>query len=204
MNSEKTKNRVTIIGEVAERFEFSHNVFGEAFFSTKIAVERKSGIVDYIPVMVSERIVAVTQDLTGSLVKIEGHYRSFNKGTEPKRLILNVFVEEWEFHEQNEFHKNEIVLDGFICKPPVYRKTPLGREIADLLIAVNRPYGKSDYIPCICWGRNAMHMSGLDVGTHLIAEGRIQSREYNKNLGDGTFETRVAYEVSISKYEVVE
>ena len=199
-------NQVSIVGEVMSPFVFSHEVFGEGFYMADIAVRRLSDSEDLIPVMVSERLVDVTEDLTGETVRVAGQFRSYNRHDEKKnKLVLSVFAREWEFidEEVENAKTNQIFLDGFICKPPVYRKTPLGREIADLLIAVNRPYGKSDYIPCICWGRNARFASGFEVGGRTQVWGRIQSREYMKKLDEVESEKRVAYEVSVSKLEYV-
>lgn len=199
-------NQVSIVGEIVSGFTFSHEVFGEGFYMTDIAVRRLSDSEDLIPVMVSERLVDVTENYRGALVRVAGQFRSYNRHDEKKnKLVLSVFVREWEFLEEEVENEksNQIFLDGFICKPPVYRKTPLGREIADLLIAVNRPYGKSDYIPCICWGRNARFASGFEVGGHTQVWGRIQSREYMKKLDEIESEKRVAYEVSVSKLEYV-
>lgn len=207
MNEKIENNRVSITGEVLFPFVFSHEAYGEGFYTTDIEVWRSSGSVDMIPVMVSERLVDVTEDLTGAFVRVAGQFRSYNRHEEKKnKLELSVFAREWEFIEEEveNAKTNQIFLDGFICKLPVYRKTLLGREIADPLIAVNRPYGKSDYIPCICWGRNARYASQLEVGTHIQLEGRIQSREYIKKFEDGTQETRTAYEVSVSRIEVIE
>lgn len=170
-------------------------------------MSRLSELSDIIPLMVSERLVDVTENCVGRLVETSGQFRSYNRHEGLKnKLVLSVFVREWEFVDENpEAGKtNQIYLDGFICKAPIYRKTPLGREIADLLIAVNRPYGKSDYIPCIAWGRNARFAEGMEVGTRLQIEGRIQSREYQKQISDDEYETRTAYEVSVSKLTVVE
>ena len=162
-------NQVSIMGQIVSQFTFSHQVFGEGFYLIDVMVKRLSDSEDRIPVMVSERLIDVTQDYEGESIK-----------------------------------SNQIFLDGYICKPPVYRKTPLGREIADLLIAVNRPYGKSDYIPCICWGRNARYASAFAVGGHVLVWGRIQSREYVKKLSETEAEKRIAYEVSVSKLEYVD
>ena len=151
-------NRVSIIGEVVSDFEFSHEVFGEGFYVLEVAVSRLSNQYDRIPLMVSERLVDVTRDYRGELVEVSGQFRSYNRHEGTKnRLVLSIFVRDWNLvDDDSEFGKtNQIYLEGFICKAPIYRKTPLGREIADLLVAVNRPYGKSDYIPCISWGRNA-------------------------------------------------
>ena len=161
-------NQVSIMGKIISGFTFSHEVFGEGFYMVDISVQRLSESADVIPVMISERLIDVTQE------------------------------------ECDKVKSNQIFLDGYICKMPVYRRTPLGREIADMLLAVNRPYGKSDYIPCICWGRNARFTSGFEVGGHVQVWGRIQSREYVKKLDDESTEKRVAYEVSVSKLEYLE
>ena len=197
-------NQVSIMGKVASGFTFSHQVYGEGFYLVDVLVKRLSDSEDRIPLMVSERLVDVTQDYEGEYIMVQGQLRSYNRHEEKKnRLVLSVFVRELTFVEEadDSIKTNQIFLDGYICKPPVYRKTPLGREIADLLLAVNRPYGKSDYIPCICWGRNARYASAFEVGGHVLIWGRIQSREYIKKLGENETEKRVAYEVSVSKLE---
>lgn len=203
-------NKVTLSGEIASNFKFSHECYGEGFYTAMLASERLSGQKDIIPIMVSERLVDVKADWTGRFVRASGQFRSYNKHEgEKNRLVLSVFVREFEEieFEQEEpgsgHDENSIFLDGYICKPPIYRKTPLGREIADILLAVNRPYGKSDYIPCIAWGRNAIFASGLEVGTRLQNDGRIQSREYQKRISDEEYEERTAYEVSISSITVI-
>ena len=195
------------MGQVASEFEFSHEVFGEGFYIVEVLVKRLSNSCDRIPLMVSERLIDVTQDYTGEFIMASGQFRSYNRHEEQKnRLVLSVFVREISFMEEEPdgSKTNSILLDGYICKEPIYRKTPLGREIADLLLAVNRPYGKSDYIPCICWGRNARYASGFEVGEHVQILGRIQSREYVKKLSETETEKRVAYEVSVSKLECME
>jgi len=197
-------NQVTIAGEIISNFTFSHDVFGEGFYLMEISVGRLSESSDVIPIMVSERLVDVKQDYTGMYAVVTGQFRSYNRHEETRnRLVLSVFAREIEILEEpaDEIRPNYIFLDGFVCKPPIYRKTPLGREIADVLLAVNRPYGKSDYIPCICWGRNARFAEGFQVGEHIQIWGRIQSREYQKKLSETEFERRVAYEVSVSKLE---
>ena len=197
-------NQVTIMGKVATQFSFSHEVFGEGFYMVEVEVKRLSNSEDRIPLMISERLIDVTQDYTGEYIMVHGQFRSYNRHEEQKnRLVLSVFVREISFMEEEPdgTKTNSIWLDGYICKEPIYRKTPLGREIADLLLAVNRPYGKSDYIPCICWGRNARYASGFEVGEHVQLLGRIQSREYVKRISDTETEKRVAYEVSVSKLE---
>ena len=197
-------NQVTIMGKVATEFSFSHEVFGEGFYMVEVEVKRLSNSEDRIPLMISERLIDVTQDYTGEYIMVHGQFRSYNRHEEQKnRLVLSVFVREISFMEEEHdgTKTNSIWLDGYICKEPIYRKTPLGREIADLLLAVNRPYGKSDYIPCICWGRNARYASGFEVGEHVQLLGRIQSREYVKRISDTETEKRIAYEVSVSKLE---
>ena len=197
-------NQVTIMGKVATEFSFSHEVFGEGFYMVEVEVKRLSNSEDRIPLMISERLIDVTQDYTGEYIMVHGQFRSYNRHEEQKnRLVLSVFVREISFMEEEPdgTKTNSIWLDGYICKEPIYRKTPLGREIADLVLAVNRPYGKSDYIPCICWGRNARYASGFEVGEHVQLLGRIQSREYVKRISDTETEKRIAYEVSVSKLE---
>ena len=200
-------NQVTIMGEVASPFTFSHEVFGEGFYMMDVNVKRLSNSEDRIPLMISERLIDVSQDYTGEFIMVSGQFRSYNRHDEQKnRLVLSVFVRDVSFIEEelDGAKTNNIFLDGYICKLPVYRKTPLGREIADLLLAVNRPYGKSDYIPCICWGRNARFTSTFEVGEHVQIMGRIQSREYIKKLTETETEKRIAYEVSVSKLECLE
>ena len=197
-------NKVSVIGEIVSDFSFSHEVFGEGFYMVDVAVSRLSQQADVIPLMISERLVDVSQDYRGQTVEAIGQFRSYNRHEGVKnRLMLSVFVREIHFIEEftDDTKTNQIFLDGYICKLPIYRKTPLGREIADLLLAVNRPYGKSDYIPCISWGRNARYAAGFSVGTRVRIWGRVQSREYTKKLSDTECEKRVAYEVSISKLE---
>ena len=201
-------NRVSIIGEIVSDFEFSHEVFGEGFYIVDVSVQRLSDMADIIPLMISERLVDVTRDCKGMIIEAAGQFRSYNRHEGTKnRLVLSIFVREVEFLEEEvkeQSKTNQIFLDGYICKNPVYRKTPLGREIADILIAVNRPYVKSDYIPCIAWGRNARYAAGFEVGTHIQIWGRVQSREYTKKISEEENERRVAYEVSVSKIEEIE
>ena len=197
-------NKVKISGMVCSGFTFSHDVFGEGFYIMTVEVKRKGEALDFIPVMVSDRLVDIEKDYSGMYVEVSGQFRSFNRQEgEKRRLVLSVFAREIEFKEEcGGLDTNDISLAGYICKSPIYRKTPLGREIADVLLAVNRPYGKSDYIPCICWGRNARFADGFEVGEHIKVWGRIQSREYQKRISDDEFEKRVAYEVSVSKVEI--
>ncbi len=198
-------NQVTIMGEIVSGFSYSHEIFGEGFYMVDVKVQRLSDSFDVIPMMVSERLIDVSADYRGYRVEVNGQFRSYNRHEERKnRLVLSVFAREISFVDEIEesAKTNQIFLDGYICKPPIYRKTPLGREIADLLLAVNRPYGKSDYIPCICWGRNARYANSFAVGERCSVWGRIQSREYMKKIDEEQVEKRVAYEVSVSKLEV--
>ena len=200
-------NKVTVIGTIVSEFTFSHAVYGEGFYVVDLSVNRLSEQADIIPLLVSDRLIDVTRDFRGCTIEATGQFRSYNRHEGVKnRLVLSVFVREVNFMKEfTDYTKtNQIFLDGYICKEPIYRKTPLGREIADLLVAVNRPYGKSDYIPCISWGRNARFASGFTVGTRVMIWGRVQSREYTKKLTDTECEKRTAYEVSVSKLECVE
>ncbi len=197
-------NQGVLAGEVVSEFQFSHEVFGEGFYTLYLQVARLSDAGDIIPLLVSDRLVNVQEPILGKKIEVKGQFRSYNKHeNNQNHLVLSLFVREIQFLEENEEIQkpNSIYLDGFICKPPVYRMTPLGREIADLLVAVNRSYGKSDYIPCICWGRNARYAGNLEVGTRVFIWGRIQSREYQKKAHDQSIITKTAYEISISKME---
>lgn len=205
MDKMNENNKVTVMGEIVSEFSFSHEIYGEGFYMVDILVPRLSESADLIPLMVSERLLDVKADYRGMNAKVSGQFRSYNRHEERKnKLVLSVFVRDWEFIDEVERSEmtNHIELDGYICKDPVYRKTPLGREIADILLAVNRPYGKSDYIPCISWGRNARYANEFEVGSRCRVIGRIQSREYMKKLTEEQVEKRVAYEVSVSKLEV--
>lgn len=200
-------NQVSIAGEVVGDFIFSHDVFGEGFYILEVSVNRLSNSYDIIPLMISERLIDVKKDYKHKMIEVSGQFRSYNRHEDSKnRLVLSVFVREVRICEDGieNLKPNYIFLDGYICKKPVYRKTPLGREIADILLAVNRPYGKSDYIPCICWGRNARFAENFVVGGHIQVWGRIQSREYQKKISESDFQKRIAYEVSVSKLEYIE
>ena len=195
------------MGEIVSDFTYSHEIFGEGFYMVDVSVERLSDSIDIIPLMVSERLLDVNGDYKGMYIVVNGQFRSYNRHEERKnKLVLSVFAREIDFVDEigENTKSNQIYLDGYICKEPVYRKTPLGREIADLLLAVNRPYGKSDYIPCICWGRNARYASNFEVGARCAVWGRIQSREYMKKISEEELEKRIAYEVSVSKLELME
>ena len=198
-------NVVTLSGEIISEGEYSHEVFGEKFYMYNLAVKRLSGEFDEILLTISERLAGLENLTAGTKITVAGQFRSYNKHEELKnRLILSVFVREITWDEEERVDdENSIMLKGYVCKQPVYRKTPLGREICDLLIAVNRPYGKSDYIPCICWGRNARYVSNFDVSQEIEITGRIQSRQYTKRISEDQTEKRTAYEVSVSKIEAV-
>ena len=196
-------NSIYIAGKVTEECVFSHEVYGEGFYLFKISSERLSENEDILPITVSERLIDKQSLKLGTRVEVIGQLRSYNNyGNKKNKLVLTIFAREINLLEEDtEQNPNQIFLNGFICKPPVYRKTPFGREICDILVAVNRAYNKSDYIPCIAWGRNARYLSNLSVGENIKIWGRVQSRKYQKKVED-TVEERIAYEVSISKIEV--
>ena len=199
-------NKVELTGTIITEPEFNHEVFGDGFYNMHLKVDRLSGTADIIPLIISERLINLNDKYTGTAVNVSGVYSSYNKHEEKRnRLLLYVFVCEIEKANPGEHTDlNKIQLDGYVCKEPIYRKTPLGREIADLLIAVNRPYGKSDYIPCIAWGRNARYASTFEVGGHIQIWGRVQSREYVKKINEEESEKHIAYEVSVSKLEYID
>lgn len=203
-------NHLILVGKIVSEQKYSHEIYGEKFYSFNLEVIRLSSNSDIIPITVSERLLTDVELTVGKNVEIEGQFRSYNNyENERNRLILTVFAKEIkELKEVEETEKdaltNEVILVGYICKKPIYRQTPFGREIADILLAVNRAYNKSDYIPCIAWGRNARFCQNIEVGTEVKLVGRVQSRTYEKKHEDGTVESRVAYEVSISSMEIVE
>ena len=205
-------NHLVLVGKVTSDKRFSHEIYGEKFYIFDLAVPRLSGNADIIPITVSERLLSINELKIDSKVIVEGQFRSYNSyENERNKLVLTVFAKEIKFFEDQEAEievskdvvSNEVTLNGYICKKPIYRQTPFGREISDLLLAVNRAYNKSDYIPCIAWGRNARFCENIPVGTEVKIVGRVQSRTYEKKYEDGTVETKVAYEVSVSSLEVV-
>ncbi len=198
-------NVVTVIGTACSDLEFSHEVFGEGFYSFEIKIPRLSNYVDVLPVTISERLLVDFNFTDDKLIKINGQLRSYNKIINgSNRLILTIFARDIsEEDDENVINPNQIFIDGFVCKKPVYRTTPFGREITDMLVAVNRPYKKSDYIPCIAWGRNARFSEKLRVGDRIKIWGRIQSREYQKKIGEENLIKKIAYEVSISKMQAM-
>ena len=197
-------NKVFISGEIITDAEFSHEVYGEGFYEMNVLVKRLSGQGDILPVTISERLISDKDLKVGVTINALGQFRSYNKLVDGKsKLMLTVFVREL-LDSAPIKNPNSIVLTGYICKPPIYRTTPFNREIADILIAVNRSYNKSDYIPCIAWGRNASFAKNLAVGERIAISGRIQSREYQKKVTDDDIKTMTAYEVSISKLAAYE
>lgn len=206
-------NHLVLVGKVTSEKRFSHEIYGEKFYIFDLAVPRLSGNADIIPITVSERLLSINDLAIDSKITVEGQFRSYNSyENEKNRLVLTVFAKDIQFiedqSEEIEVSKdvvsNEVILNGYICKKPIYRQTPFGREISDLLLAVNRAYNKSDYIPCIAWGRNARFCENIPVGTEVKIVGRVQSRTYEKKHEDGTVETKVAYEVSVSSLEIVD
>ena len=209
-------NYLTLVGKVTGEKNFSHEIYGERFYVFSLSIPRLSGNFDIIPVTVSERLITDEMLTEDNTLLVRGQFRSYNSYEGQKnRLILTVFAkdivevnDESEDEENDMVRKdivtNEVVLTGYICKKPIYRQTPFGREIADLLLAVNRAYNKSDYIPCIAWGRNARFCQNIGVGVQVKIVGRVQSRTYEKKLEDGTIENRVAYEVSIGSLELID
>ena len=198
-------NKVLLLGKVVGVTGLSHEVYGEKFYEFGLEVKRLSGSVDNIPIIFSERLLMLENLIEGKIVKLNGQFRSYNNPEgEKSKLVLRVFASKITITDAaKEEDKNVIYLEGFVCKKPNYRKTPFGREISDLLIAVNRAYNKSDYIPCIAWGRNAKYCESFNVGDRIRVYGRVQSREYEKKLENGEVEKKVAYEISVSKLEVV-
>lgn len=197
-------NIATLAGIICEELTFSHQVEGENFFEFKMEVKRLSESKDYIPVTISEKVLLGKKLKVGDFVRVEGEYRSYNKLlSEKSRLMLHLFAKDLMIDENKEYI-NEVKLTGFLCKEPIYRKTPFNREICDILLAVNRlNYHKSDYVPCILWGRNARFIAGQNVGCKMEIVGRIQSREYSKSHEDGSVETKTAYEVSCQRISIL-
>lgn len=203
-------NHLVLVGKIVSEKNYSHEIYGEKFYVFSLEVVRLSSTTDIIPITISERLLTDVDIEIGKEVKVEGQFRSYNSyENERNRLILTVFakeIEEYVHNEEDEKEEvtNEVELVGYICKKPIYRQTPFGREIADVLLAVNRAYNKSDYIPCIAWGRNARFCQNMEIGAEVKITGRVQSRSYDKKHEDGTVETRVAYEVSIASMEIPE
>ncbi len=197
-------NLAELCGAVLTELKFSHKTYGEIFYTFVLGIERRSGYIDEINIMVSERLIFDNPPRINDYIEIKGQVRTYNEILEGRnKLNVVVFAKEIYTSENFGYNENYVYLEGFLCKEPVKRTSPLGRDICDLMLAVNRMYNKSDYVPCIAWGRNAGYAESLSVGTKLSIEGRIQSREYRKKLEDGTSETRKAFEVSIVKIEEI-
>ena len=201
MESYTENNHAQVVGEVYDEPKFSHEVYGEKFYIFTLSIPRLSGASDLIKVMISERLLPDTDISVGDIIEVSGQFRSYNDYEDGgNRLVLTVFAKDIRRTDDGSGkNPNSLYLNGFICKEPVYRTTPFGREITDLLLAVNRSYNKSDYIPVIAWGRNARYVNGLSVGDRIAVQGRIQSREYQKTMEDGGVITKTAYEVSIAR-----
>lgn len=205
MDNLMLNNKIYLEGKVASKLEFSHEMYGEGFYTFYLEVERLSSTKDTLFVTVSERLISGMNIEVGTQIIVEGQLRSYNKFIDgANRLILTVFARDINYCIEKTKNPNQIFLNGFICKQPVYRTTPFGREIADMLLAVNRSYNKSDYIPAIAWGRNSRFCKDLSVGDNIKIWGRLQSREYQKRISDTEVVKKVAYEVSISKMEKVD
>lgn len=206
-------NHIILVGKVTSEKKFSHEIYGEKFYIFDLGVPRLSGNADNIPITISERLM-INGDLPlDTKITVEGQFRSYNSyGEGRNKLVLTVFAknvtlledQESEVEARKDFISNEVTLIGYICKKPIYRQTPFGREIADILLAVNRAYSKSDYIPCIAWGRTARFCENMEVGTEVKIIGRVQSRQYEKKHEDGTVENKIAYEVSVGSLEVID
>lgn len=198
-------NEVVLEGYVNSQAELSHEIYGEKFYKFELEVLRLSENADNIIITMSERLMEGCDLSLGAKLKIYGQFRSYNNYSgEGNKLVLTVFVKRFAEEEEEALLPNTVYLNGYICKEPVYRVTPFGREICDVLLAVNRRYGKSDYIPCITWGRNAKYTESLPVGTNVKIWGRIQSREYKKKITEEEFITKTAYEVSVTKMETAD
>ncbi len=198
-------NEVVLEGYVNSQAELSHEIYGEKFYKFELEVLRLSENADNIIITMSERLMEGCDLSLGAKLKIYGQFRSYNNYSgEGNKLVLTVFVKRFAEEEEEDLLPNTVYLNGYICKEPVYRVTPFGREICDVLLAVNRRYGKSDYIPCITWGRNAKYTESLPVGTNVKIWGRIQSREYKKKITEEEFITKTAYEVSVTKMETAD
>ena len=201
---QKQNNKVILMGTVESSPVFSHELYGEGFYDFFLSVPRLSGNYDVLPITVSERLLSEADLTKGSRIGIIGQFRSYNKiQGEKSKLMLTVFVREFTEYDDGEYVPNYIEICGYVCKPTVYRTTPFDRKICDILLAVNRSYNKSDYIPCIAWGRNAKYAETFSVGDNVVVKGRIQSREYQKKISETEVECKTAFEVSLSRLDKV-
>ena len=195
-------NQLTLCGVIETAPVLDHEVFGEQFYRLELRVPRLSGASDLLPVTISDRLMN-SQVSPGVRIQVSGQLRSYNKVMGGAgRLLLTAFAQRLLAPDDGE-NPNIIHLTGALCKPPSFRTTPFGREIADLMLAVNRAFGNSEYIPCIAWGRTARYAAQLSVGDRLQVQGRFQSREYQKQLPDGVIANRTAYEVSLNRLTCV-
>ena len=196
-------NIITLTGTVETEAIYSHSVLDEKFYTFMLRVPRLSQNDDILPVTIAEHQLDSMLIQEGNKIKVKGQLRSYNKYTSLKtRLILTVFAKGIApAYEDDTENPNEIFINGFICKAPIYRRTPFGREITDLIVAVNRAFNRSDYIPAIAWGKNAVFSENLEVGSNVMLWGRLQSRNYNKRISEDETEQRTAYELSITKIE---
>ena len=202
-----TNNQAQVTGVIKSEFTFSHEIYGEKFYMFTLSIPRLSGTDDSVRVMVSERLLSAEEFREGDRVNIEGQFRSYNsyEKSNENKLVLTIFAKDISHNADTKSHNpNSLYLNGYICKEPVYRTTPFGREITDLLVAVNRSYNKSDYIPVIAWGRNARYAKTLNVGDNVRVWGRIQSRDYQKRISEEEVITKTAYEVSVNRMELAE
>lgn len=203
-DSRQNNNSILVMGRIVSDYSFSHEMYGENFYTFDLETTRLSETVDVLPITISERLIDKNIFKIGALVEINGQIRSYNNILDKKNhLILTIFAKDINLNLKIDKNPNQVLLNGFLCKPPIYRKTPFGREIADILLAVNRAYNKSDYIPCITWGRNAKFADNLEIGGNIKITGRMQSRNYQKKLETGEIIEKVAYEVSVSKLEIL-
>ena len=206
MDTMRYKNSQALLsGYLAEEPTYSHECKGESFYKARLDVLRKSGVIDTIPVIVSEVFLTSENQIPGTYWAVAGQIRSYNERDAEGKMHLQVFFFIMQQVDREErIPENEIFLDGYLCSPPNHRMTPTGREISDMMIAVNRSFGKTDYIPCICWGRNALFASRLAAGNHIQIHGRIQSREYIKQTNETESEQHIVYEVSASRVKLME
>ena len=191
---EQIYNQILLRGELDTLPAFSHESHGRRFYSFTLAVERLSGTMDLLHCVAAEELVQALDPSGGEMVELIGQVRSFNnRSGAGRRLVISAYAE--QLRTCDDEPANEVILCGSICRQPIFRRTPLGREICDLMLAVNRPYRRADYLPCILWGHTAQHCANFPVGTTLQLTGRLQSRTYVKQLETGS-EQRVAYEIS--------
>ena len=195
------QNHIELVGCLASAPQYSHSNHGRHFYSFLLEVSRLSGTVDCLPILAPETLLQTTELCEGDSIALTGQIRSFNNRLGiGRKLVISVLADTLSVCSLP--HDNRVTLQGVICKEPVYRRTPLGREICDIMLAVNRPYHRADYLPCILWGRCAQEASDYPVGTALELIGRLQSREYIKMIDDAP-QQRTAYEISAVSVQVL-